>query len=256
MNPPNLLLATARAAVYSLFMHLPDIDRRPFEITHVLPNADSLTADADGYAECLASATLFGVDVAPDPIAATALTRFVHLHRVDLPIVAIACCPQCLTLWNLQALMAAGVSNVVDLRSGPEELADLLHRIIGGELVIHLELGGSPLAAGAEAAESQCLADSFAAFRPFTDADLQVLRLLSQGLPDREIGRTMHLSGHTVKHYIERLRGLAGARNRIELAAWAGRHGFSASAPAIAASERDGLTDRLASGENLAGDSR
>jgi hypothetical protein len=29
-----------------------------------------------------------------------------------------------------------------------------------------------------------------------------------------------------VKHHLDRLRSLHGLRNRIELAAWAGRHGF------------------------------
>ena len=49
---------------------------------------------------------------------------------------------------------------------------------------------------------------------------------MAAGLPDHEIGRRLHLSPHTVKHHIEQLRGELGARNRIELAAWAGRHGF------------------------------
>src|SRR5437588_789163 len=57
-----------------------------------------------------------------------------------------------------------------------------------------------------------------------TDADL--LGYLAQGLPDRQIGERLHLSPHTIKHYIERLRDTVGARNRIELASWAGRHGF------------------------------
>src|SRR2546426_849033 len=48
------------------------------------------------------------------------------------------------------------------------------------------------------------------------------------GLPDYEIGARLHLSPHTVKHHIEALRDEVGARNRIELAAWAGQNGFYA----------------------------
>jgi DNA-binding NarL/FixJ family response regulator len=55
---------------------------------------------------------------------------------------------------------------------------------------------------------------------------LQLLELVAYGRSDREIGALLHLSPHTVKHRIERLRDALGARNRIELAAWAGRHGF------------------------------
>ena len=47
-----------------------------------------------------------------------------------------------------------------------------------------------------------------------------------KGLSDREIASRLHRSPHTIKHYVERLREAVGARNRIELAAWAGRHGF------------------------------
>ncbi|TMD12096.1 MAG: response regulator transcription factor [Chloroflexi bacterium] len=56
--------------------------------------------------------------------------------------------------------------------------------------------------------------------------DASVLSKLAQGLSDREIASRLHRSPHTIKHYVERLREAVGARNRIELAAWAGRHGF------------------------------
>jgi DNA-binding NarL/FixJ family response regulator len=56
--------------------------------------------------------------------------------------------------------------------------------------------------------------------------DVSVLGKLAQGLSDREIASRLHRSPHTIKHYVERLREVVGARNRIELAAWAGRHGF------------------------------
>src|SRR5438552_856135 len=52
------------------------------------------------------------------------------------------------------------------------------------------------------------------------------LELVARGLSDREIGAVLHLSPHTIKHHVEHLRAEVGARNRTELAAWAGRHGF------------------------------
>ncbi len=57
--------------------------------------------------------------------------------------------------------------------------------------------------------------------------DKKVLYLLSEGLSDREMGHRLFLSPHTVKHRVEQLRQKVGARNRIALAAWAGRHGLS-----------------------------
>jgi DNA-binding NarL/FixJ family response regulator len=55
---------------------------------------------------------------------------------------------------------------------------------------------------------------------------LEVITLVAHGLSDREIGARLHLSRHTVHHKIERLRDDLGLKNRIELAAWAGRHGL------------------------------
>jgi DNA-binding NarL/FixJ family response regulator len=55
---------------------------------------------------------------------------------------------------------------------------------------------------------------------------LEVIALVAHGLSDREIGARLHLSRHTVHHKIERLRDDLGLKNRIELAAWAGRHGL------------------------------
>ena len=49
---------------------------------------------------------------------------------------------------------------------------------------------------------------------------------LSGLLSDHEIGASLHLSPHTVKHHVDTLRAEVGARNRIELAAWAGKNGF------------------------------
>jgi DNA-binding CsgD family transcriptional regulator len=55
-----------------------------------------------------------------------------------------------------------------------------------------------------------------------SEPDLALLRLVALGLTDHEIGRQLYLSHHTVKHRIDRLRRRVQARNRIQLAAWAG----------------------------------
>src|SRR3954471_15614060 len=55
-----------------------------------------------------------------------------------------------------------------------------------------------------------------------SDHDVGLLRLVAAGLTDHEIGRELYLSHHTVKHRIDPLRRRVRARNRIQLAAWAG----------------------------------
>ncbi len=55
---------------------------------------------------------------------------------------------------------------------------------------------------------------------------LELITLVAHGLSDREIGERLHLSRHTVHHWIERLRDELNLKNRVELAAWAGKHGL------------------------------
>jgi len=52
----------------------------------------------------------------------------------------------------------------------------------------------------------------------------EVLRLLAQGLTDREIGHQMYISPRTVQNHLTRIREKTGMRRRSELARWAVEH--------------------------------
>ena len=45
-------------------------------------------------------------------------------------------------------------------------------------------------------------------------------------MSDREMAHQLHLSPHTIGHYVDRICGRVGVKNRVALAAWAGRHGY------------------------------
>jgi len=60
----------------------------------------------------------------------------------------------------------------------------------------------------------------------FAEQDARLLRLSAKGLSEGEIGQRLHLAPSTVHRQLEQLRHALGARNRIELAAWAGLHGY------------------------------
>jgi DNA-binding NarL/FixJ family response regulator len=124
------------------------------------------------------------------------------------------------------------MASMLDLRSSQEELASALEAIVAGDSVLDVRVGwrNRPL-----------LRDIFAREDPRADLDLRMLELLALGLPDHEMGRRLHLSPHTVKHHVESLRWELGLRNRIELAAWAGRHGFYSHSSSRAAAHETGL---------------
>jgi DNA-binding NarL/FixJ family response regulator len=198
----NILLATTRPAVRTFFEALG---------VRVAPIA------ADGTPDAAPGGDVAVVDVALDPMGATDLCRRLHEQRPELPIVALVCCPQALAPWNLRGLFAVGVSSVIDLRADRDDTRTALLSAARGETVLHVQLsrGGAAL-----------LQDVFSVRPARRQLQFRLLELVALGLPDHEIGRRLHLSPHTVKHSIENLWTAVGARNRTELAAWAGRNGF------------------------------
>lgn len=156
------------------------------------------------------------VDVALDPVAGAAECRELHELCAELPIAALVCCPHAVTPWTLQRLLAEGVSAILDLQMGADETARTLQSVARGSSVLHLQL---------RRGHRQFLRDLLTG-APRIESQARLLELVAIGLPDHEIGRRLFLSPHTVKHQIEQLRRDLGVRNRTELAAWAGRHGF------------------------------
>lgn len=65
--------------------------------------------------------------------------------------------------------------------------------------------------------------------QPVTDTltarELDVVRAAARGLTNGEIGAELHLSLSTVKTHLASVQAKLGARNRVEIAAWAWRHG-------------------------------
>lgn len=54
---------------------------------------------------------------------------------------------------------------------------------------------------------------------------LEVLRLIAQGLNNKQIGEQLSRSEHTIRNHVDRLRDLIGVQWRPELVAWAWRQG-------------------------------
>ena len=61
----------------------------------------------------------------------------------------------------------------------------------------------------------------------FTARELEVLRLLSEGLTDREIAERLYLSVTTVRYHVDNLMDKTGLKSRTELAVGAVRSGLT-----------------------------
>jgi DNA-binding CsgD family transcriptional regulator len=55
---------------------------------------------------------------------------------------------------------------------------------------------------------------------------MDVVREVAKGSTNAEIGATLFLSLSTVKTHLASVQGKLGARNRVEIAAWAWRSGL------------------------------
>lgn len=61
---------------------------------------------------------------------------------------------------------------------------------------------------------------------PLTDRELDVVRAAARGMTNTEIGTELYLSLSTVKTHLAAVQAKLGARNRVEVAAWAWRTGL------------------------------
>jgi DNA-binding NarL/FixJ family response regulator len=100
------------------------------------------------------------------------------------------------------------------------DLAASIRALAGGESVVDRKVLPHVLAV---ARQTDQAAD---ADQPLRDRQRAILRLVADGLSNREIAGQIHLSELTVKSYIEELLKHLGARNRVHAAILATRRGW------------------------------
>jgi DNA-binding NarL/FixJ family response regulator len=61
---------------------------------------------------------------------------------------------------------------------------------------------------------------------PLSDTQLEIVRLISDGLSNREIGARVHLSENTIKSHVQEVFRKLGVDNRVEAAVRASREGW------------------------------
>jgi DNA-binding NarL/FixJ family response regulator len=60
--------------------------------------------------------------------------------------------------------------------------------------------------------------------KPLSERELEVLRLLSTGLSNKEIAPLLFISETTVKTHIDHIIAKLGVSDRVQAAVWAARH--------------------------------
>ncbi|HMD23473.1 MAG TPA: response regulator transcription factor, partial [Streptosporangiaceae bacterium] len=63
---------------------------------------------------------------------------------------------------------------------------------------------------------------------PLSPRELEVARLVAQGLTNKQIGQTLYVSERTAENHVQHILAKLGLRNRSQVAAWAiGEHDAS-----------------------------
>jgi DNA-binding NarL/FixJ family response regulator len=100
------------------------------------------------------------------------------------------------------------------------DLAASIRSLANGESVVDRKVLPQVLAVARQSAQAED------ADQPLTERQRVILRLVADGLSNREIAEHVQLSELTVKSYIEDLLKQLGARNRVHAAIIATRHGW------------------------------
>jgi two-component system, NarL family, nitrate/nitrite response regulator NarL len=104
---------------------------------------------------------------------------------------------------------ARGVHAVVRKDADPQSLLQTLRQVASGQKVLQL-----PLYCQAESGE-----DAEKAITAMTDRERQIMRLVSEGLSNKEIGRRLHITDGTIKVHLHRIFQKLVVGNRTALAA-------------------------------------
>ena len=124
--------------------------------------------------------------------------------------------------------LRAGASGFLLKRASPERLVDAVHTVAAGEtlldpavtrdLVEHfvLHAGGSDVGTSGEERRVAAL----------TQREVQVLRLIAQGLSNEEIAALLFIAESTAKTHVKRILAKVGARDRAQAVVLAYRSGL------------------------------
>jgi DNA-binding NarL/FixJ family response regulator len=121
---------------------------------------------------------------------------------------------------SLLDAIAAGAAGYLSKRTTGDELRQAVITTYGGGSVITPELAGHLLREFSGNARGEG-----SSVRPLLAArELEILRLVADGLTDNEIGKQLYISPRTVQNHLTRIREKTGLRRRSELARWAVEH--------------------------------
>ena len=184
----------------------------------LLPDIEVVGEAADG-SEGVAMARRLTPDVVlmdllmPNMDGVTAIGRI----KAELPETEIVTMTSFIEEEKVTAALEAGASGYVLKDAEAEEVAQAIRAAYAGE--VHLD----PQVARLLAQRMRAKKDP-EPVEPLTDREKDVMRLLGQGMSNKEIGATLFITERTARTYVSNILGKLGLASRTQAALWAVEH--------------------------------
>ncbi len=124
---------------------------------------------------------------------------------------------------NLFPALRAGALSYLLKDIAPAKLVETVRMTARGEAVLHPQIAARLVReVGATGTRSFPFAD-------LTERELEVLRLIAQGLSNQEIAQRLHITKRTVKHHVSNILNKLHLADRTQAAIYAWQHGLMGS---------------------------
>jgi len=127
-------------------------------------------------------------------------------------------------LSEVLVLLRAGATGCISRDASLGDLARAIIAVGRGEIALPPHIAGRALAA---LARGEPVSDD-GLIEPLSEREVEVLRLLAQGMTNKDIAQTLILSVRTIEAHLRNIYGKLGVRSRTEAALWAVEHGYGA----------------------------
>lgn len=118
---------------------------------------------------------------------------------------------------TVDEVMAAGADGFIGKAVAPDEMGAALAAILAGEFVVRYDHSQAGLDGGL---------DADPLYTQLTPRQQDVLRLIANGLSNKEIARELDISPFTVRIHVSSLLRVLGVSSRAAAAAWAAKMGL------------------------------
>jgi two-component system, NarL family, nitrate/nitrite response regulator NarL len=121
---------------------------------------------------------------------------------------------------SLMQAFKMGARGYVLKNARARDLVEAVHAVAAGKLYVSPSIAALLLTSLTQAAVPD-------PFKELTEREREILRFISSGLTNREIGERVFLSEKTIKHYVTSILQKLQVRSRVQAALFATRHNYN-----------------------------